>query len=187
MGCRTLVIAHGKSELIMVKDIASRMRMDIETFSWDGGQRSIKLEHISDVLRTPPFESEMSLKRFFPRLEYRSGKGVRMPNLKIFPIMDRDGDDIRDGAYISGDMFRDSPFFGRIIPIFNIGNLDIVLEGCGYGKVEDKMRFYRKTFSTIDVTDLYNRLRESYSTNLDVFLYHCMQHCPPFQGRISSG
>ena len=55
MGCRTIVIAHGKSEVIMARNLASRMRFNLEVYSNDKGERAIKLEHIERIMseKTP--------------------------------------------------------------------------------------------------------------------------------------
>ena len=103
-------------------------------------------------------------------------EGGTLPELKIFPIIDRESNDVRSGSYLSVDMFRASPFYGRIHPILNMDNLEMVTEDCGYGPVEDKVRFYQRLFSTVDVMDLYRRLRDCSRTNLDEFVFHCMRH-----------
>jgi len=187
LGCKVLVIAHGKSEVIMAKNLASRMRMNIEVHSLDKGERAIKLEHIAEMLKMYPFDSEVHLHAVYPGLDYRTRGGVRMPDLTIYPILDKDGDEIRYGSYVSGDMFRDSPFKGCIKPILNIDNLEVVMDGCGYGPVKDKVRFYERTFSGINVMDFYDRVRGSPATNLDEFLFDCMRCCPPFKGKIANG
>ncbi len=187
MGCKMMVVAHGKSEVIMAKNLASRMRLKIAVHSLDKGERAIKLEHIGDMLKTYPFDSEAHLHAMYPELDYRQRENVRMPDLMIYPILDRDGDDVRCGSYASGDMFRGSPFYGRIRPILNIDNLEAVIEACGYEPVKDKVRYYERMFSKINVTDFYVRIRESPMTNLDEFLFDCMSCCPPFQGKIANG
>lgn len=187
MGCRTIVIAHGKSEVIIARNLASRMRFNLEVYSNDRGERAIKLEHIERILKDPPFDSERSLRDAYPTMDFEPRKDPHMPELAIFPIIDREADDVRSGSYLSGDMFKDSPFHGRIHPILNMDTLEMVMEDCGYGPISDKVQFYQRTFSTIDVRDFYGRLRECRITNMDEFVYHCMLHSPPYQGLIETG
>lgn len=187
MACKIIGIAHGLSEQIMLKDIGSRMKLDIEVISKQDGQEAIKLEHIGGVLTEYPFDSERSLHKAYPKMDYRAIGSLHMPDIRIYPVMDRDGDLIRVGSYLSGDMFRDSCFHGRIIPILNIDNLDAVLEYSGYGPIKHKTRDYRRLFSAIDIREFYRNMVENPRTNLDVFLYECMKSCPPYQGLIQNG
>lgn len=187
MGCKIVAIAHGKSEVIMLSEIGSRMRVNLEVFDRSGGEEAIKLEHIGPMLSADPFDSEASLKRRYPKLDYLPKGPVRMPDLRIYPVMDRDGDIPRVGSYMSGDMFSKSGFHSRIIPILNIDSLDAVVEECGYGPIRNKVKDYRRLFATADLQEFYRRTVDNPRTNMNVFLYECMRTRPPFQGRIANG
>ena len=51
-----------------------------------------------------------------------------MERLVIFTIMDEDMDFRNRKSYLSGDLFRNSPFYDRIVPIINTPNMDRVME-----------------------------------------------------------
>lgn len=187
MGCRTIVIAHGKSEKIMAENIASRLRFNLRVYDREGGERAIKLEHVENVLKTHPFDSERSLNNYYAGMEYEPRKDPHMPELAIFPIMDREADKKRSGSYLYGEMFKGSPFYGRIHPILQMNTLEMVMDDCGYGPISDKVSDYQKLFSSINVPDFYGKLIDCRCTNLDVFIYHCMKHSPPYQGLIERG
>lgn len=186
---RTIVVVHGRSEAILLSDITKRMKYPISIFSFDGGKRAIKLEHLErGLLAHSPFDSCTSLKKHF-------GWDIRCKDLvegkddfRIFTIMDIDGDYIREKSYITGNMFRDCPFRDKIVPIYNKDNLDEVMFRCGYGEVDqcNKPYFYYKLCDELDVQVLLERLRKDNGTNLDVFLAHCMSHVPRFQSQIET-
>ena len=54
-------------------------------------------------------------------------RATRMERLVIFTIMDEDMDFRSRKSYLSGDLFRNSPFYDRIVPIINTPNMDRVM------------------------------------------------------------
>ena len=130
--CRTLAVVHGKSELILCRGIASKHRINIEFDSENGGETCIQISHLEERFCTGPFKSESSLHKKYDKLEYFGKKTDKMPNLKIFPIMDTDDSPQSEKAYRTGNMFHHSAFGSRVIPIFNTPNLDEVFIECGF-------------------------------------------------------
>ena len=55
-----------------------------------------------------------------------------MDEITIFVIMDVDGDRLSAKSFRSRDLFKNSPFYSRIIPIMNDPNLDQILKSAGY-------------------------------------------------------
>lgn len=186
---RTIVVVHGRSEALLFMGITKRIRYPINVFSFEGGARAIKLEHLEEgLLSQPPFNRCSSLKTYFGwNLECKrldEGKD----DFRIFPIMDIDGDYIREKSYITGNMFRDCPFRDKIVPIYNKDNLDEVMSRCGYGDVylRNKPYYYKTIGNRADIKELLSRLQKDEGTNLDVFLAHCMSHVPRFQSQIET-
>ena len=186
----TLVVAHGSSELKICRWIASCYRTPLETFSFDDGMRAIKLEHLEDgLLSESPFSSESELHKAYPELSYESirrykrdyqnGTRKHMPDLRIFPVIDIESDQRREMAFRTGEMFRDSPFYERIIPIYNKKSLDQVIDRCGYGTVAiKKLRTYDDLIESADVVEFERRLTDDDGTNLETFIRHCRDHSP---------
>ena len=182
MTCRTLTVVHGKSELIFCRGIASNLKISIECDSENGGKTSIQIPHLTERLSTGSFESETSLHKKFGDLEYLKGKHIKMPNLKIFPIMDTGENPMYERSYKTGNMFRTSVFWNNIIPIFNTPNLDEVLISCGF-KIDarEKIRSYHALVNEYELSDFIDGLKNCENTNLPVFLGHCASIAPNYQ------
>ena len=119
-----VAIVHGKSEDILVKGLGVRMGLRVMTFSRNGGNENIAMSALPRILSRDPFDSEISLHRRFPMLEYYPRKIPRIPDLGLYPVMDHDGDDRNLRGYISGDLLRGCPLHNRIVPIINRPDLD---------------------------------------------------------------
>lgn len=176
----TIVIAHGKSELILARAISERLKVPIEVFSINGGRETISLGNIGKVLSEPPFDSEASLHRMYGSIEYSPRKKT-FPNLTIVPIVDVDADYRNIKSYKTCDIFRDSAFKDRILPILNEPNLEAVMEDIGYPPVKDKVDWYSNM--VIEPENFYDRLCKSDKTNMEQFLRHMMSRCPSLQGK----
>ncbi len=176
----TIVVAHGKSELILARAIATRLKVPIEVFSINRGEETISLGNIGKILSEPPFDSEISLHRRYGTIEYSSRKRT-FPRLTIIPIVDVDGDGRSARAYKTGEIFKDSIFQNRILPILNEPNLEAVMLDIGYPPVKDKVDWYSNM--VINPGELYEKLQKSDKTNMDLFLKHIMDRCPSFQNK----
>ncbi len=186
MNPRTLVIPHGKSEVILCRRIGMLLRQPMVFHIPHGAEEAITIAQLPEILSSPPFSSEQALHRRYRELAYDSGKDRRMGSLTIFPIMDVDSDRRSLNSYRNREMFRDSPFHDRIVPIYNDPNLDAVMEQMGYGTVmSKKVRSYARIVDGItDPLELYGRLERNDSTNMDMFLKHCLSISPPYQNKV---
>lgn len=182
----TLVVVHGKSEVMLCRRISQLLRMPMEILSRKGGEESILISRLPEYLSERPFDSELSLHKQYPAFEYMPRKDTSMPNLRIFTIMDVDMDSHLLKRYLSKDLFQGVLFQDRIVPIFSNPNLDSVMDEIGYGSVvSKKIRSYSKMMDQItDPLDFYMRLSKCDSTNLDLFVRHCLSRSPPYQSRL---
>ena len=180
--CRTLAVVHGKSELIFCKGIASDLRINMEYDSNNKGENCIQISHLEERFRSGPFASENHLHKKYDKLEYLGRRTVKMPSLKIFPIMDTDDSSRLENAYRTGNMFRSSVFSDRIVPIFNTPNLDGVMRECGFEiDSNDKVGSYHDLIDECELPDIIGKLRRCENTNLWVFLDHCASIAPNYQ------
>lgn len=177
----TLIIVHGKSELILCRSIASRYRLVAEYYSNDNGEQSIQITHLETMMRTGIFESPRTLYKRFPSLKE---PGNKTDKLKIFIIMDIDGS-AQEKSYISKDLFKDCPFYNNIIPIFNKDNLDDVLKGLGYKiDINNKTNSYHDFCKGLDVDELVKKLIGCNDTNLEKFICFVLGKDPSHQSKM---
>jgi len=179
--CRTLIVVHGRSELIFCKGIARVLRMNAEYDSDNGGGNCIQIRHLEERFRSDHFRSELALHNKFKKLEYLSGKDVKMPNLRIFPIMDLDDSSHMVKQYKTKNMFNACIFKDRITPIFSDPDLDTVLNRCGFGVSHDDLSSYDELFNEHELSDVIKALRGRNDTNLAVFLDYCLSITPSYQ------
>ncbi|MCQ2078929.1 MAG: hypothetical protein MJZ38_02590 [archaeon] len=184
MTSNTIVIVHGESERILVKDISRRLRFPVEIYP-EKGAGTVDLPNVASVLTGEPFDSEQSLHKYFPRLDYHPRRRVKMPDLKIFPIIDVDQHGPFKKSFCSGDLFRDSVFRDRVIPIINDPDLDVILKRAGLDiDVRSKVRSYSEALVEADYPALYEILKQDGGTGLDQFLLRALGSCPPYQARF---
>ncbi len=113
-------------------------------------------------------------------------RATRMERLVIFTIMDEDMDFRSRKSYLSGDLFRNSPFYDRIVPIINTPNMDRVMEEIGLGSIQSKkVRSYARIMDEIvDPMKFLLDLDGNSNTNMDLFVRHCMSCSPPYQSQV---
>lgn len=187
-----VVVAHGLSEMIFCEHVAHSMKVDICMFSRAEGRECIQIRDLRDMMSEHPFDSYRSLSKRFPDLEYCpertrfSEDKSPMPRLTICPVMDTDDSPLDERSYMTGELFRDSPFKKHIVPVFNIRNLDEVLERYGAIDRNNKARSYRDLLYSLDYRDLLAFLKQDPGTNLDVFIESCMARSPSMQGKMAS-
>ena len=186
-----IVIPHGCSEGIFAKSIKKALKLPIELFDPFKGERDIAIGNVMTVMTGNGFSDEISLHRLLPDLQYNSRRNPRMGNLAVFPILDIDSYKHEKKAYITGNLFRDSPFAGRIHPIFNDGNMDDVLKSLGY-KINtvgtNKITSYHEIFDHMMASDFIKLSEELKTipdrTNLFNFIDFCLSQRPEFQNKI---
>ena len=186
-----IVIAHGKSEMIMAKAMMKALRLQITVFNPYDGRQDVAIGNILDVMDNNGFRDERAIHKKFPDLNYETRSNPPMPGLKIFPIMDIDSYGKMKRAYVTGNMFKEYPYNNRIFPIFNDPNLDDVLKKLGY-KVDtngsNKVTSYHEIFDNMDdkgFFELSGEMRELPDmTNLSIFFETCLRMKPEYQGRF---
>ena len=165
----TVVVAHGKSEVILCENLRKLMRFNLQIYSAGGGEETIALPQIEELFETGFFSDPKNIvKKYGDAIEHNSSKSKDMfPKLKIFTLMDIDGN-FRRGRYMSGQMFNGLPLGDKVIPIYNDDNLDEVMDSIGM-KVDrnNKARSYAEMTRKLDVLDFYNRLLRCENTNMD--------------------
>ena len=186
-----VVIPHGKSERIIANAVKNALRMPIMLFDPFEGERDIAIGNILEVMEEYGFRNEKTLHKTIPGLKYSPKGNIRMKNLVIFPILDVDSYKNEKKSYVTGNLFRDSPFKDRIHPILNDTDLDSVLIEPGYPistAGANKTTTYHALFDTMIARD-YIAMSEKLktvpkSTNLYVFFDYCLSQRPAFQGKI---
>lgn len=98
-----VIIAHGMSELDLFRGILAWTGQDAVVFSRSNGRNNMAISHLDRMLREEPFTSEKALHDSYPGLRYNSRGRPRMPDLRIFPVMDYDGDNANVLPYITGN------------------------------------------------------------------------------------
>ena len=186
-----VVIPHGASERIIANAMKNALRMPIHLFDPFRGEHDIAIGNIVDVMDTCGFKDEKTLHKTLPNLSYSSKGSIRMKDLVIFPILDVDSYKKEKKAYITGNLFRESPFRDRIHPIVNDTDLDAVLIGLGYPistAGANKTATYHSVFDSMmaeEYIQLSNAIKTvSKQSNLDVFIDYCLSQKPEFQGKI---
>ena len=186
MGTDHVIIAHGKSEVLLFWGLFTRFDIDANIFSLENGERGIPMSHLPQVLSKRPFIMERMLADRWRGLDYRSG---HIPGLGIFPVVDHDGDDRNVLPYITGNLLRDVPLAESVHPVLNHPNLDAVIEGLGLGRlVGRKDEFYQKLANRLrgreTIISFYEKLCDYEHTNMEILLYHVMRRVPAYQDSI---
>jgi len=183
-GCRTLVVAQGKSEIVFCKGIASNLKMLLEVDSEDKGETCIQIRQLEERFSSGTYASEHELHKAFGKLEYLDEE-VKMPRLRIFPIMDTDDSPQEKKSYRTDNMFKTSVFKDRITPIFNTPNIDAVLTECGFEiNPNNKIRSIHKLVNNHELNELINALKDCRNSNLVVFLNYCASITPEYQKKV---
>jgi len=182
---RILTIDHGRCEDILVGWVRVRLNMGIEYYSKNKGREAIRIENLPSLFGSRWLSSEPELHRKYPDLEYSVKERPMMPKLKIFPIMDTERDLAHsDRSYMTGNMFAKSCFSDRVVPIYNIPDLDTIFREAGIGKVtSDKPSSYSDILDGYDVIEIYEMVKGREDTNLSEFLKYCLKTRPEYQGR----
>lgn len=158
--CKGIVIADGKSELLLAEHIKSNLHLPIQIYAENNGKTSIQIDSLINVLGNNIFKNKKVLNQKY-EVEEKKQK------------------------YISGDMFKNHWLNPYIVPIWNNGNLDEVLLDL---KLIDKLpnnkekgKIYRGLFPTNNgetdkkhVENLMDMFEKSEKTNMQVFLKKCI-------------
>ena len=178
--CTCVVIAHGKSELLLAEHIKSNLHLPIGIYSKNNGKKSIQINSLMNVLNNKIFKNINELKKEYGiEIEKKVLK-----NFTIMPIMDLD-DDTQKQEYISKNMFKNHWLEPYIVPIWNKNNLDEVLLDLKLIKKlpedRDKGKVYSSLFPTNNgqsdkqqVENLLKKFEKSNKTNMEIFIKKCL-------------
>ena len=180
--CRGVIIAHGKSELLLAQHIKSNLHLPIEIFAESNGKKSIQIDSLITVLGNNIFKNK---RVFNKKYIVEEEKGI-LKNFSLMPIMDFDDtSEDRKQKYISGEMFKNHWLSAYIVPIWNRNNLDeVLLELELIDKLpnnKEKGKVYRNLFPTNkgetdieQVENLKKLFEKSEKTNMQVFIKKCL-------------
>ena len=119
-----------------------------------------------------PFKDLTSLNAYYKKYKKgRTSKKLKMDEITIFVIMDVDGDRLSAKTFRSGDLFKDSPFYGHIVPIMNDPNLDYIMRCAGY-EVEGRKKpgSYSEVLEKVESIQEFCKSLEGLNTDLPVMI-----------------
>ena len=101
--CKGIIIAHGKSELLLAEHIKSNLHLPIEIYSLKNGKTSIQIDSLMTILGNNDFKNKSKLKQKYI-IEENNKKFI---NFFIMPIMDLDDTtEEKIKKYKNGEMFK---------------------------------------------------------------------------------
>ena len=187
--CKGIIIAHGKSELLLAEHIKSNLHLPIEIYSLKNGKTSIQIDSLMTILGNNDFKNKSKLKQKYIIEE----KNKKFINFFIMPIMDLD-DTIEEKIkkYKNGEMFKNHWLSPYIIPIWNDINLDHVLYDLKLisklpndkekGKVYEEL--FPKNTGQADleqVNKLLKYFESTNKTNMNIFIEKCLESLQTFK------
>ena len=187
--CKGIIIAHGKSELLLAEHIKSNLHLPIEIYSLKNGKTSIQIDSLMTILGNNDFKNKSKLKQKYI-IEENNKKFI---NFFIMPIMDLDDTtEEKIKKYKNGEMFKNHWLSPYIIPIWNDINLDHVLYDLKLisklpndkekGKVYEEL--FQKNTGQADleqVNKLLKYFESTEKTNMNIFVEKCLESLQTFK------
>ena len=187
--CKGIIIAHGKSELLLAEHIKSNLHLPIEIYSLKNGKTSIQIDSLMTILGNNDFNNKSKLKQKYI-IEENNKKFI---NFFIMPIMDLDDTtEEKIKKYKNGEMFKNHWLSPYIIPIWNDINLDHVLYDLKLisklpndkekGKVYEEL--FPKNTGQADleqVNKLLKYFESTTKTNMNIFIEKCLESLQTFK------
>jgi hypothetical protein len=187
--CKGIIIAHGKSELLLAEHIKSNLHLPIEIYSLKNGKTSIQIDSLMTILGNNDFKNKSKLKQKYI-IEENNKKFI---NFFIMPIMDLDDTtEEKIKKYKNGEMFKNHWLSPYIIPIWNDINLDHVLYDLKLisklpndkekGKVYEEL--FPKNTGQADleqVNKLLKYFESTTKTNMNIFIEKCLESLQTFK------
>lgn len=184
---KAVVIVHGKSEKQICQYIKNKLRLKMEIYSDKNGEKAIQITSLKNTLNNKIFKSFKSFTKTFEDIKLTNDGKLIDNEFKIFIIMDTDDcSENQKNNFINKEMFKDHWAYDYIVPIYNIPELETVLE---MAKIPFKKtgikrkKEYIKIFPTdpkyektdeIQIKELLNTLKKQNNTNLNEFLDFCL-------------
>lgn len=187
--CKGIIIAHGKSELLLAEHIKSNLHLPIEIYSLKNGKTSIQIDSLMTILGNNDFKNKSKLKQKYIIEE----KNKKFINFFIMPIMDLDDTtEEKIKKYKNGEMLKNHWLSPYIIPIWNDINLDHVLYDLKLisklpndkekGKVYEEL--FPKNTGQADleqVNKLLKYFESTTKTNMNIFIEKCLESLQTFK------
>lgn len=187
--CKGIIIAHGKSELLLAEYIKSNLHLPIEIYLLKNGKTSIQIDSLMTILGNNDFKNKSKLKQKYIIEE----KNKKFINFFIMPIMDLDDTtEEKIKKYKNGEMFKNHWLSPYIIPIWNDINLDYVLYDLKLisklpndkekGKVYEEL--FPKNTGQADleqVNKLLKYFESTEKTNMNIFVEKCLESLQTFK------
>ena len=187
--CKGIIIAHGKSELLLAEHIKSNLHLPIEIYSLKNGKTSIQIDSLMTILGNNDFKNKSKLKQKYIIEE----KNKKFINFFIMPIMDLDDTtEEKIKKYKNGEMFKNHWLSPYIMPIWNDINLDHVLYDLKLisklpndkekGKVYEEL--FPKNTGQADleqVNKLLKYFESTTKTNMNIFIEKCLESLQTFK------
>ena len=187
--CKGIIIAHGKSELLLAEHIKSNLHLPIEIYSLKNGKTSIQIDSLMTILGNNDFKNKSKFKQKYIIEE----KNKKFINFFIMPIMDLDDTtEEKIKKYKNGEMFKNHWLSPYIIPIWNDINLDHVLYDLKLisklpndkekGKVYEEL--FPKNTGQADleqVNKLLKYFESTEKTNMNIFVEKCLESLQTFK------
>lgn len=181
--CKGIIIAHGKSELLLSEHIKSNLHLPIGIYALKNGKMSIQIDSLMNILSNNVFKSPTVFKK-----NYIVEEGKKeFKNFFVMPIMDLDDTtEEKVKKYKSGEMFKKHWLSPYIVPIWNDKNLDHVLFELGLidklPNDKEKGKVYEELFPTNrgetdleQIEKLLKSFKSSKKTNMDIFIKKCLE------------
>jgi hypothetical protein len=84
---RTIVVAHGASEVKLCESVRANLKIPMEILSENAGSKCIQINSLEDLFSEKIFKKYIARFAKSPKFEI---KNKTLVNTKIFPIMDTD-------------------------------------------------------------------------------------------------
>ena len=187
--CKGIIIAHGKSELLLAEHIKSNLHLPIEIYSLKNGKTSIQIDSLMTILGNNDFKNKSKLKQKYIIEE----KDKKFINFFVMPIMDLDDTtEEKIEKYKNGEMFKNHWLSPYIIPIWNDINLDHVLYSLKLiSKLpndKEKGKVYEEVFpkntgqaDLEQVNKLLKYFESTEKTNMNIFVEKCLESLQTFR------
>lgn len=185
---KAVVIVHGKSEKQICQYIKNKLRLKMEIYSDKNGEKAIQITSLKNTLNNKIFKSCSNFLKTYEDVKLTDDGKFIDNDFKIFIIMDTDDcSEIQKRDFMNGQMFEGHWAYKHIVPIYNVPELETVLEMAKipFKKTGDKRKKeYIKIFPTdpkyektdeIQIKELLQALKKQKNTNLNEFLDFCLK------------